>query len=454
MAKLAVPQTVAEMQEIMNTPAKVAEWVQAGQFSEVVDAYNRATAPDTGEQIAQHLRAFFDGESIVENKVAEALTNWQREHGVPNRPKLDVETSNNRHGAAYNRTAPGVALDDAGFVNLGDFAQSVFNKGPHAGRADPRMAKVHEVMNAYSTNDPSLGGFLIPETMRSEVMDLALEQEIVRPRASVIDMTTLTQSIPYVDQTTHVGSVFGGISFTRHRESESTTPTEAKFGRVKLSATDLLGLARVPNSLWADAPALSTWLMAALPRGIAFYEDVDYITGSGANEPLGVQNSPAAITVTAETSQPASTIVAANVAKIFSRMLPQSIGSSVWLANPTTIPELMTLSIAVGTGGAPVFLVDWRNAPTPTLLGRPIVFTEKVPAVGSAGCLGLYDFGMYLIGDRQAISLESSEHSRFATDETELRIILRNDGRPWIQSAITPLNGLTLSPFVMLGAVA
>ena len=58
---------------------------------------------------------------------------------------------------------------------------------------------------------------------------------------------------------------------------------------------------------------------------------------------------------------------------------------------------------------------------------------------------------VYLIGDRQTMSLESSPHVKFTSDRTTYRIIQRNDGRPWIQSAITPKNGgPTLSPFVQV----
>jgi hypothetical protein len=40
---------------------------------------------------------------------------------------------------------------------------------------------------------------------------------------------------------------------------------------------------------------------------------------------------------------------------------------------------------------------------------------------------------------------------RFGNDQTAFRLIQRVDGRPWIQSAITPANGgSTLSPFVEL----
>lgn len=453
MARLIVPQTAAEMQEIMDDAQQAAEWIKSGQWSELNRAYAEATRPPFAEQVADQLKAFFDGSTMVEDRVEGALNKFMAERGASiARPNLGTDSA--KLAASHNRAAPGAALDDLGFMNIGHYAQTVFNKGPWAAREAPQMSQVLEVMNAYSSTDPSAGGFLVPESMRSEIYDLVLEQSVVRPRASVIQITGGRQLIPYVDQTTHVGSVFGGMSFSRVKESGTVTATEAKFGRVALDPSKMMGTSRVPNELWADAPALSTFLMSALPRGISFFEDIDFLTGDGGNEPLGVQNAPATITITAETNQTASTIVIENVLKIYARCLPQSLNSSVWLANPTCFPQLMQLAIAVGTGGAPVMLMNAAGGAPMTLLGRPIVFTEKVPALGSAGCLGLYDFGFYLIGDRQALSVESSTHSRFANDETELKAIVRNDGRPWIQSALTPVAGDTLSPFVMLGAVA
>ena len=45
----------------------------------------------------------------------------------------------------------------------------------------------------------------------------------------------------------------------------------------------------------------------------------------------------------------------------------------------------------------------------------------------------------------------SSPHFKFSSDQTAYRIIERVDGRPWLQSAITPQNSSnTLSPFVQL----
>lgn len=454
MAKLTIPQTPAEMQEMMDDPKVAAQIIANGQLSEFVAAYAKAT-DDRGEMseiVREAVQAAMVGQNEITNKVDERVRDTLEEllvsRGI-NGPKLGAPGEGARAAAAANPLAAGRPMDEVGFTNLGDFTRTVFGRGKPG---DERRDKAQAVMNAYSSIDPSTGGFLIPETMRAEIYDQVLEQSIVRPRASVITMTGGRQILPFVDQTTHVGSVFGGMSFSRVKEGGTVTATEAKFGRVVLDASKLMGTARVPNELWADAPSLSSWLMAALPRGIAFFEDIDFITGDGGNQPLGVQNSPAVITVTEETNQIASTVVVENILKIYARVLPQSLSNSVWLCNPTTFPQLGTLSIPVGTGGSAVFLMDIHASPTMTMLGRPVIFTEKVPALGSAGDIGLYDFSMYLIGDRQAVSVESSTEARFENDETSLKVITRNDGRPWVQSALTPKNGDTLSPFVILGA--
>lgn len=457
MPKLTIPQTPAEMEEMMTDQKKVGEIIANGQLPELVKAYAKATDErgEMSELIVNAVKAGMVGRGEISEQVDERVKNTLedllKQHGV-NRPQIGGPGEGAKVAATYNKLAPGAALDNAGFANIGDYARAVFNKGRGN---DPRRERAVEVMNAYSSNDPSAAGYLIPEEQRADIQQLALEQSIVRPRASVMTMTSLKQVVPFVDETTHVGSVFGGMTFSWTPESGTMSPTEARFGRVMLEAWKLTGLARVPNELWADAPALSDFLMRSIPRGIAFTEDAAFISGNGAGQPLGVQNAAntALITVSKETNQAASTIVVENILKMYARVLPQSLGSAVWLASPSTFPQLMQLAIPVGTGGAPVALVDIHASPTMTLLGRPLILTEKVPALSTAGDIGLYDFSFYMIGDRQAIALESSEHSRFANDETELRAILRVDGRPWIQSPLTPANnGDSLSPFVILGA--
>jgi len=116
---------------------------------------------------------------------------------------------------------------------------------------------------------------------------------------------------------------------------------------------------------------------------------------------------------------------------------------------------LALMSLAVGTGGSAIWLNNGVVGPPMTILGRPVLFTEKVPTLGDAGDLIFVDFGYYLIGDRQAMSASSSPHFKFQNDQIAYRVIERVDGRPWMDTALTPRNGTnTLSPIVQIAARA
>ena len=446
MTKIAIPTNSAELTEMLADDAKrAAIFADSETTAEFLNAYTRATnkSGDVAKQIAEQVQA--------------TMVDFLKENGATGRPDVSNLTAPPAGGAgavrnaAYNPAAPGAALDAKPLFNdLGDFAKTIWVNNRNPDRA--KLDALYAIQNAYSSKDPATGGFLIPESMRSDIMMLALESSVVRPRATVITMESPTQSIPFVDVTTNSGSVFGGMTFAWTAEQSEIIASQAKFGRVKLESNKLTGGARVPNELFSDATALSTWLNKAAPMGLAFYEDQAFLNGDGGNEPLGVYKSGAAITVAKESGQSANTIVPANIFKMYARMLPQSLGSAVWLVNQTCLPQLLGLSISVGTGGAPIALVNVHASPTMTLLGRPLIVTEKNPALSAEGDLAFVDFSYYLIGDRQAVSMESSTHSRFMNDETELKIIERVDGRPWVQSALTPVNGDTLSPVVKLGA--
>ena len=182
--KIAIPESTAELEELMNDQGKVGELIAAGQFPDVIKAYAKAT-DDRGtiaEQVKEQVMATMAGqEQIAEtitNEVKSGIETFLTEHGVPKRPQLAAPEggpSGAEANAAYNALAPGVKMNDLGFVNLGDYARTIWHKNP---MPDARRDKALEVMNAYSTIDPALGGFLIPEITRSEVMQIALEDRL------------------------------------------------------------------------------------------------------------------------------------------------------------------------------------------------------------------------------------------------------------------------------------
>ena len=313
------------------------------------------------------------------------------------------------------------------------------------------MAWRTELKNNYSSTVPADGGYLIPEIMRSGLLELALQQAIVRPRAFVIPMDSLRVILPSLDVTSNVASVFGGMIGYWTAEGAAFTPSQARFGRTMLEAKKLTGFSLVPAELLQDSPmAFAAFIARQWPKALAWFEDNGFNSGNGVGQPLGVSNADAVVSTTRRV---ASHIVTEDILEMYSRMLPASVANAVWEVSPECIPELGTLSISVGTGGSAVMIMNMANGMPLSILGRPVIVNEKNPRLGSAGDISLRDYSYYVVGDRQTMMAASSVDYAFNTDDTAFKISERVDGRPWLESSITPANGgPALSPFVELAA--
>jgi len=86
-------------------------------------------------------------------------------------------------------------------------------------------------------------------------------------------------------------------------------------------------------------------------------------------------------------------------------------------------------------------------------MGRPLLFTEKCQALGTAGDIALCDFSQYAIGQRGGTKTAMSIHVGFIFDKTAFRFVLRYDGQPTWLTTLTPRRGTnTLSPFIVLNS--
>ncbi len=470
-ATLTIPTRPEELEEFLGNQANVkAMMSEPGKFQEFIKAYAEMTVQK--DQTLQQQ---------IKEQVQLGLADFMQQNGMGGRrlnfsnapdgnPKFDSRTVSMGKGAAYNAQSFGARLErelkketkgdeSLMFESTSEFFQAIWPRyetlknSQALGRK--RQAALR-IQNSFGSEVPADGGFLIPEVLRSQILQVALEDAVVRPRAQVIPMDSLRVPIPMIDSTSNVSSVFGGVVCYWTEEAAQLVESQASFGRVVLDAKKLTGYAEVPNELLADAPAFGSFFDTIFPRAIAWFEDIAFMVGTGVGEPLGFVNCPASVGVAAETGQATATIVWENIVKMYARMLPTALGRAVWIASIDCFPELATLALSVGTGGGPVWMGNYTNpgtaTPPVTIMGRPVYFTEKTPVLGTTGDISFVDLGYYLIGDRQMMQSMSSEHYKFQNDKTAFRVIERLDGRPWIQSAITPRNNSTntLTPFVQL----
>lgn len=496
--QVAIPQTSEEFEELLNDDGRMAEVWDSGDFAELTTGYIAKAMADQRQNLATEMReqlavgkqqvlqawaeqgmgpqnGFRPGGAAVSKKDARRSQIIAR----ASRRMPDAEFQADNQGL-FSGMAMGAEFDEEPFADsMRAFMYRIW-KAEHAAkdsgngelvaaiRADKEKlfkALSRRPQNAsLSERLPAEGGFLVPEVLRSQILMLALEQSVVRPRAQVIPMDSLRVPMPVIDDISHVSSVYGGVAAYWTAEGATLAATAPTFGRFELEARKLTAYTTIPNELLQDSiTPLDRWFDIFFPKAMAYFEDVAFISGTGVGEPQGFLNAPAAIKLNSANE---NEIAFSDIAAMFTRMWPPSLRNAVWLCSPDAFALILQLSLSSNVA-PPLMLQSFQAMGAPaggsgdgvnyTLMGRPLVVSEKIPSAltgntTTAGALSFVDLSQYLVGDRQSMQIATSEEYLFASDLVAYRVIERLDGRIWQQTALTPQNGSaqTLSPVVLL----
>ena len=150
----------------------------------------------------------------------------------------------------------------------------------------------------------------------------------------------------------------------------------------------------------------------------------------------------------------ADTIVAENVAKMWSRIPVSSRMNAIWLIHPDADPQLHLMTL----GDKPIYVPPggFSGSPFGMLMGRPVVPHQVCETVGDLGDLMLVDLEQYMVAMKAGgLKAQTSIHVWFDQDLTAFKFTLRVAGQPWWSEATTSRDGsFTQSPFVVLAARA
>ena len=347
-------------------------------------------------------------------------------------------------------------LKTGGYRNITDFAIDVRKASNPGAEIPERLSGWLGKCKAFGLQEAMGhdGGFLVPTEFKNTLMRNILEKSIILPRTTQIPMATSSIELPIVQETTHSGSVYGGIIVYKPAEAGTKTASQPTFGKVRLNLHKLIALIYATEELLDDSPiSIEPLLNTMASEALAFQLDDDFIWGTGSGESLGIENANALVGITGTVT---SSINSADVLAMWSRLLPSSQGKAIWLANLDTYATLASLVIGTATVNQAVGLLQYNaggiSSPTfTTMLGRPIFFTEHCQTLGTSGDIILADWSQYLVGQKAggAMKAATSIHLKFLTDEVAFRFVMRYDGQPWMQSPLTPkYSSATLSPFV------
>jgi HK97 family phage major capsid protein len=355
--------------------------------------------------------------------------------------------------------APAPADQRERFPSLGAQLAAVMQAGIPGGRVDPRLNNFRAAASGLNETVPSEGGFLVQQDFSTDLLADVFQTGILASRCRRIPISGNANSLKIngIDETSRASTRSGGIIGYWEEEAAEKTASKPKFRKIELNLKKLIGLCYATDELLQDAVALEGFIKSAFPSEFGFLVDDAIINGTGAGMPLGILNSGCLVTQAKETGQQADTIMAENVIKMSSRLFASSFPNAAWYVNQMCLPQLYTMSIAVGTGGQLVFVPPGglSQAPYGTLLGRPVIPIEQCAALGDLGDIILADLNGYILAQKGGIQSDMSIHVRFVYDESVFRFVLRVDGQPVRASALTPYKGgatATQSHFVALAA--
>ena len=347
------------------------------------------------------------------------------------------------------------STDDGGFSGIGEIMSALFKKSRGEGY-DERLKPLQiKAATQIGTTIPSEGGFMIPtmfveRALNENLQDTVLLQNCDRQLMNVNDM-----DVPAFKDDDHSATAPFGITWGQIAEGAAFGTTQGTpFRSMHLSAKKSGALFAVNNEWLADS---STGVRQRLENiwmaSLRWYVENMLWAGTGAGECLGALNGGGNVSIPIESGQADNSLVVENIVNMWARLRPGSHNRAIWACNATCFPNLATLSLSVGTGGGSVGILQnlsIAGAPATGIFGRPLYMSEHLPSIGNAGDIVLLDPTLYLLGDRQQVTLDVSPHLKFDYDQTVFRASCRVDAQPVYSSPLTPKNGDTCGWLVQI----
>ena len=338
---------------------------------------------------------------------------------------------------------------------LGAIVAHAYGKG-----TDKRLLRIDAALSsgAGSANIPSDGAFQIQQDFSTDLTKDAFGEGTLAADCSKTEVSGTSDGlrVMYIDETSRAtGSRWGGVQVYRGAEGDVATAKKPTFGEWERRVYDIIGAAKMSERLLDDTTAMASVLQESFGTEFAFVVDDEIVRGTGAGQCLGVLNSPALVTVAKETGQAADTVVAENITKMWSRLLPRAKATAKWYINQEIEQQLQYMMIGTGTSGQLVYMPPGglTGSPFGTIYGRPVQIVEQCSAPGDVGDIILASLPGYKLITKGGLQSDDSIHVAFLAHERTFRWLTRVGGAPKLKSALTPYKGSnTLSDHVTLAA--
>lgn len=260
-----------------------------------------------------------------------------------------------------------------------------------------------------------LGGALVPEDWRAEVLKRMMGMTIMRGRARIV--TTVRDAIEWPRLEGGDERYTSGVRVTWVDEvPDSATVAQTNFtlGTVKVPVHTVMARTDVSRNLLEDAGVSVSDLVGELfAEAMAIDEDEQFLVGNGAGRPFGLLGNRSGAEYTPADGIPtvisgsAAALTADGLINLVYDLDPQYLTNAIWAGNKTGFRDIRKLKD--GNGDYLWARGIERGAP-PIVLGYDYLMSQALPAVAANAYPFIFgDMRGYLIADRVGMTVQRVE---------------------------------------------
>lgn len=198
----------------------------------------------------------------------------------------------------------------------------------------------------------------------------------------------------------------------------------------------------ISKQLIGNFEAIGKYAQKQMSLAIAAAEERAFLRGSGAGQPTGFIGHPSNATRVRTT---AGQITFADIVGMLSISITH--GGGMFIASRSAMANIVSLK---DDAGNLIFQPSAREGVPSTLMGMPLEFTERAPALGAQGDITLADLSQYYIKDGSPLTLLVDPYSQSINGVTRLILTWSVDAKPILSTPIRGEDAINRSPFVTL----
>ena len=369
------PQSMQELHRALKTMQASTPAVQQAVQAAGDHSRRIAELEDTMAQVYPHVKALRDANaaSVAASATGASVPAAARNHSAEAREHEQTFTKWLRNPHSYDARADVLAAEEA-----------VLGRSPRA---------------ASSASGPE-GGFAVPAPIFERIQQRILEISPMRRLATTYEVTSTGTSF-LIDQNDAASNWVGETD--ERPETDETT-----LGRRVPTFGIVYGRVKATEELMADSAVdIGSWFTNAAAQQIAYAEGAAFVAGNGTKKPTGFLNGTPVATGDATRDDgvlqyvptlDSESFVLDSLTTLFFSMKAMHRQSGTWLMNSATASVIAKMKDGEAR---PLWQPSISAETPPSLLGRPVVFDENMPAIAADAfpiAFGNFAAG-YLIAD-------------------------------------------------------